>query len=143
MRKPLSPITLTDAAAERVKALLARHTGAAAGLRIGVKSKGCSGLSYNIEYADAKGPHDEVVETRASIFIDPQGDDVHPRQRGRLRGDKLQSGLRPAIRRTRRAAGCGEIVPRPGDRQGPSSLNDLRFRVPPEQPCRNSLFSLF
>ena len=49
MRKSLSPITLTDAAADRVKALLARHAGAAAGLRIGVKSKGCSGLSYSIE----------------------------------------------------------------------------------------------
>src|SRR5882724_115629 len=73
MRKPLSPITLTDAAADRVKALLARHDGAAAGLRIGVKSKGCSGLSYNIEYADAKGPHDEVVEDKGvTIFIDPK-----------------------------------------------------------------------
>lgn len=47
-------ITLTDAAANRVKAILAKAEKPVAGLRIGVKTKGCSGLSYFVEYADEK-----------------------------------------------------------------------------------------
>jgi iron-sulfur cluster assembly protein len=109
MRKPLSPITLTDAAADRVKALLARRDGGAAGLRIGVKSKGCSGLSYSIEYADAKGPHDEVVEDKGvTIFIDPKatlfilGSEVDYVE------DKLQSGFVFRNPNEKGRCGCGE-----------------------------------
>lgn len=109
MRKLLSPITLTDAAADRVKALLARQSGAAAGLRIGVKSKGCSGLSYSIEYADAKGPLDEVVEDKGvTIFIDPKatlfilGSEVDYVE------DKLQSGFVFRNPNEKGRCGCGE-----------------------------------
>ncbi|MGH6927640.1 MAG: HesB/IscA family protein [Dongiaceae bacterium] len=110
MRKLLSPITLTDAAADRVKALLARRDGAAAaGLRIGVKSKGCSGLSYSIEYADAKGPLDEVVEDKGvTIFIDPKatlfilGSEVDYVE------DKLQSGFVFRNPNEKGRCGCGE-----------------------------------
>jgi len=109
MRKPLSPITLTDAAADRVKALLARRSGGAAGLRIGVKSKGCSGLSYSIEYAEAKGPLDEVVEDKGvTIFIDPKatlfilGSEVDYVE------DKLQSGFVFRNPNEKGRCGCGE-----------------------------------
>src|SRR5215510_8920240 len=104
MRKPLSPIKLTDAAAERVKVLLARRDAPAAGLRIGVKSKGCSGLSYTIEYADAKNPLDEVV----AIFIDPKatlfiiGSEVDYVE------DKLQSGFVFRNPNEKGRCGCGE-----------------------------------
>jgi len=109
MRKPLSPIKLTDAAAERVKALLARREAPAAGLRIGVKSKGCSGLSYTIEYADAKNPLDEVVEDKGvTIFIDPKatlfiiGSEVDYVE------DKLQSGFVFRNPNEKGRCGCGE-----------------------------------
>jgi len=109
MRKRLNPITLTDAAADRVKALLARRDSAAAGLRIGVKSKGCSGLSYSIEYADAKGPLDEVVEDKGvTIFIDPKatlfilGSEVDYVE------DKLQSGFVFRNPNEKGRCGCGE-----------------------------------
>jgi iron-sulfur cluster assembly protein len=109
MRKPLSPITLTDSAAARAKALLARRSGAAAGLRIGVKSKGCSGLSYTIEYADAKAPLDEVVEDKGvTIFIDPKatlfilGSEVDYVE------DKLQSGFVFRNPNEKGRCGCGE-----------------------------------
>jgi iron-sulfur cluster assembly protein len=109
MRKPLSPITLTDAAADRVKALLARHAGAAAGLRIGVKSKGCSGLSYNIEYADAKGPHDEVVEDKGvTIFIDPKATMFILGSEVDYVEDKLQSGFVFRNPNEKGRCGCGE-----------------------------------
>jgi iron-sulfur cluster assembly protein len=99
---------LTDAAAERVKELLACRNGAA-GLRIGVKSKGCSGLSYSIEYADAKGPLDEVVEDKGvTIFIDPKatlfilGSEVDYVE------DKLQSGFVFRNPNEKGRCGCGE-----------------------------------
>ena len=68
---------LTDAAAERVRSLYARP-GAKKFLRIGVKTKGCSGLSYEMSYVDEPGPTDEVVtdqgltilvDRRASLFL--------------------------------------------------------------------------
>jgi iron-sulfur cluster assembly protein len=70
-------MTLTDAAAERVKALMAKGTEGGEGegvlgLRIGVKSRGCSGLSYFVEYAKEQKKFEEVVEDKGvKIFIDP------------------------------------------------------------------------
>ena len=70
MERPKA-ITLTDAAAERAKELLAMRESPAAGLRLGVDSKGCSGLSYKIEYTDEGMPLDEVVEEKGvTIYID-------------------------------------------------------------------------
>ena len=46
-------IRLTDAAADRVRALMARAEKPVFGLRIGVRARGCSGMSYVVEYADA------------------------------------------------------------------------------------------
>ena len=109
MRKRLSPITLTAAAAERVKALLARREGAAAGLRIGVKTKGCSGLSYTVEYADAKGPHDEVVEDKGvTIFIDPKATMFIIGSQVDYVEDKLQSGFVFRNPNEKGRCGCGE-----------------------------------
>jgi iron-sulfur cluster assembly protein len=65
-------LTLTDAAAERVKAIMARSATPVAGLRIGVKKGGCAGLEYTMEYAAAALPNDEVVEDKGvRILIDP------------------------------------------------------------------------
>ena len=70
-------MTLTDAAADRVKALVAKGQENAAedqilGLRVGVKSRGCSGLSYFVEYAKEQKRFEEVVEDKGvKIFIDP------------------------------------------------------------------------
>ena len=57
-------ITLTDAAADRVKALMAKAESGkqVLGLRVGVNSKGCSGLSYFVEYADERKHYEDVVE---------------------------------------------------------------------------------
>jgi iron-sulfur cluster assembly protein IscA len=68
-----TPITLTDAAAERVKAMLAKRGKPSAGIRIGVRTKGCSGMSYTLEYADEKSQFDEVVEQKGVVvMIDPK-----------------------------------------------------------------------
>ncbi|RZJ42316.1 MAG: iron-sulfur cluster assembly accessory protein [Brevundimonas sp.] len=64
-------ITLTDAAAARVKDLTASAEGAVVGLRVGIKNGGCAGQEYTFAFADAVGPLDEVVEDKgATVLID-------------------------------------------------------------------------
>src|SRR5216117_2946340 len=66
-------LSVTEAAAERIQALLAKRGKPSAGVRIGVRARGCSGLSYTLEYADEKGKFDEVVEDRGvTILVDPK-----------------------------------------------------------------------
>jgi iron-sulfur cluster assembly protein len=66
-------MTLTDAAATRVKDIIARADRPIAGVRVGVKNGGCAGMSYTMEYAEAKNPLDEVVEDKGvTVLIDPK-----------------------------------------------------------------------
>jgi iron-sulfur cluster assembly protein len=68
-----SPMSLTDSAAERIKALLSSRDKPGAYVRIGVNSKGCSGMSYTLEFADEKGPFDEIVKAKGvNLLIDPK-----------------------------------------------------------------------
>lgn len=72
-REPPKVVRLTEAAAERVKAIMADAEKAYAGLRVGVRNGGCAGQEYVLEYAEAAGPLDEVVEDRGvRIFIEPK-----------------------------------------------------------------------
>lgn len=65
-------ITLTEAAAERAKQLLARSEKPVLGLRVGINTRGCSGLSYIVEYAEEQKKFEDVVEDKGvRIFIDP------------------------------------------------------------------------
>ena len=64
---------LTDNAAQQVKNLLAERGKPSIGVRVGVKSGGCSGLKYFVEYADAKNPFDEIIQDKGvTILIDPK-----------------------------------------------------------------------
>ena len=66
-------VSLTEAAAERVREIIAAAEKAYAGLRVGVKNGGCAGQEYTLEYAEAANPFDEVVEDRGvTIFVDPK-----------------------------------------------------------------------
>ena len=66
-------LSVTDAAAERIQALLAERGKPSVGVRVGVRSRGCSGLSYTLEYADEKGKFDEIVEDKGvTILVDPK-----------------------------------------------------------------------
>lgn len=67
----MQAMRLTDAAAERVKALMASAGKSAGGLRVGVKKGGCAGMEYTMEFVDAPARFDEVVEDRdVRLFID-------------------------------------------------------------------------
>ena len=64
---------LTDAAAMRIKDVMARADRPVAGVRVGVKNGGCAGMEYTMEYADQVRPSDEVVEDKGvKILVDPK-----------------------------------------------------------------------
>ena len=68
----LPVLTLTEAAAERARHLMAKTDKPILGLRVGVKTRGCSGLSYFVEYAEDQKKFEEVVEDKGvRIFIEP------------------------------------------------------------------------
>ena len=68
---PFQVITMTDAAATRVREIVASRD-AAAGLRLGIKKGGCAGMEYTMEVAAEPGPMDEVVEQDgARVMIAP------------------------------------------------------------------------
>ncbi len=64
---------LTEAAAHRIKDVMARAVTPVAGVRVGVKNGGCAGMEYTMEYAEAANPTDEVVEDKGvKIMVDPK-----------------------------------------------------------------------
>ena len=66
-------LSLTDAAAQRVKAIMSSKGSSVAGLKIGIKKGGCAGMEYTMEWAESAGKFDEVVEQDgARVIIDPQ-----------------------------------------------------------------------
>jgi len=66
-------MTLTDAAADRIRELTGRADKPIAGLRVGVKNGGCAGMAYTVEYADEVKTSDEVVEDKGvKVLIDPK-----------------------------------------------------------------------
>ena len=64
-------ITLSDKAAKRIKEILSKDQ-SSSGVRIGVKSGGCAGMSYVMEYAKDKNLSDELIEDKGvKVFVDP------------------------------------------------------------------------
>ena len=75
--KPRRPrpkvVTLTDAAAARMREIMDAADGKFIGVRIGVKNGGCAGMEYVMEYATEKAPLDETVEENGiRVLIDPK-----------------------------------------------------------------------
>jgi iron-sulfur cluster assembly protein len=72
-RERPKPVRLTEAAAARVRQIMAGADGKYRGVRVGVKNGGCAGMSYTMDYAEEARPFEEVVEDRdVKIFIDPK-----------------------------------------------------------------------
>ena len=65
-------ITLSDNAANRIKEIMYNDETKSVGVRVGVKSGGCAGMSYVMEYAKEINPTDEIIEDKGvKVFIDP------------------------------------------------------------------------
>ena len=102
-------IQLTEAAAQRVQALLDKRGKPSIGIRIGVRSKGCSGLSYTLEYADKKEPMDELVEQHGvTVLIDPKATLFILGTEMDYVEEKLQSGFVFRNPNEKGRCGCGE-----------------------------------
>ena len=107
--RALPPLmTLTDVAAERLRALYAKGEEGRL-LRIGVRTKGCSGLSYDMSWVDGPGPGDEVVkdkgltvlvDRKASLFLIGTVMDYEVK--------KLTSGFTSTNPNEKGRCGCGE-----------------------------------
>ncbi len=104
-------LTLTDAAAQRVKAIMASKGPAVAGLKIGVKKGGCAGMEYTMEWAESAGKFDEIVEQDgARVIIDPQAVLYLLGTEMDYKVDKLSAQFVFNNPNQSSACGCGESV---------------------------------
>jgi iron-sulfur cluster assembly accessory protein len=102
-------MTLTDAAAARVKALIGQSETPVVGLRVGVKARGCSGMSYFVEYAEKELPFEEIVEDKGvRILIDPAATMFLIGSEMDYQEDKLQTGFVFSNPNEKGRCGCGE-----------------------------------
>lgn len=110
MARERPPImTLSDAAAARVKQLMSTREKEAVGIRIGVRKGGCSGLSYTMEIATEKKPLEEVVEAKGvKVLIDPMAMMFLLGTQMDYKEDKLASGFTFSNPNEKGRCGCGE-----------------------------------
>ena len=102
---------LTDAAAERIRALQAASGKEVEAVRIGVKNGGCAGMEYTMEYAEARKPHDEVIEDKGvTLLIDPTAVMFLLGTEMDYRTDRMRSGFVFNNPNQTSACGCGELV---------------------------------
>ena len=112
-------LSLTDASAERVKAIMARSETPVAGLRVGVKKGGCAGMEYTLEYAAEVRPIDEVVEDKGvRILIEPSAILFLLGTEMDFKSDKLTSGFVFNNPNQTSACGCGTSVEIRAAREG-------------------------
>ncbi len=102
---------LTDAAALRIKDVMARADRPVAGVRVGVKNGGCAGMEYTMEYADAVQPTDEVVVDKGvKILVDPKAVLFLLGTEMDYKADKLSAQFVFNNPNQTGACGCGESV---------------------------------
>ena len=101
-------ITLTESAAKHVRSYLAKR-GKGVGLRLGVRTSGCSGMAYKLEFADAVNPEDHKFESNGvTVLVDPkslpylQGTELDYAREGLNEGFKFRN---PNVKDE---CGCGE-----------------------------------
>ncbi|WP_088343056.1 MULTISPECIES: Fe-S cluster assembly scaffold SufA [Rhodomicrobium] len=104
-------LTLTDAAAARVKQIMASTDEPVLGLRVGVKKGGCAGMEYTMEYVQSQKPHEDMVEDKGvKIFIEPKAILFLLGTEMDFRTEKLTSGFVFNNPNQTSACGCGESV---------------------------------
>lgn len=109
IRPKLDIITLTESAANRVKELINIRNKPTAGIRIKITTKGCSGLSYALEYVDEIEKLDEVVETGdVKVYIDPKAILFLIGSEMDYEEGKMQSGFIFKNPNEKSKCGCGE-----------------------------------
>jgi iron-sulfur cluster assembly protein len=109
VRKAKAPLTLSPSAVKRVKSLMERAEKPVLGIRVGVTNKGCSGHSYQVEYATEARPLEEVIEQEgARVYIDPLALMFIIGSTMDFVEGKLQSGFTFTNPNAKSQCGCGE-----------------------------------
>ncbi len=104
-------MSLTDAAATRIRAIMANTDKPLVGVRVGVKNGGCAGMEYTLEYAEHRQPLDEVVEDKgAQVLVDPKAVLFLLGTTMDFEVGKLKSGFVFRNPNQTSACGCGESV---------------------------------
>jgi iron-sulfur cluster assembly protein len=104
-----APLTVTTAAAARVRELVARATKPVLGVRVGVKKAGCSGMRYQVEYVEEAGAFEDVVEADgARVYIDPMAVMFLLGSEMDYEDTKMQSGFVFRNPNATGQCGCGE-----------------------------------
>ncbi len=107
MAEPI--IKLTDAAAARVKDIMSRADEGVVGLRVGLSTRGCSGLSYVVEYAEEARQFEEVIEDKGvRVFVDPAATMFLIGATMDYREGKFESGFVFDNPNAKGTCGCGE-----------------------------------
>ena len=102
---------LTEAAAERIKAVMAKAERPIAAVRVGVKNGGCAGMSYFMEYAESVNPLDEVIEDKGvKVLIDPKAVLFLLGSQMDFKVDRLSATFAFSNPNETSACGCGESV---------------------------------
>lgn len=111
-RRPRPQVmTLTDAAAERVRELMENSGGAVSGLRVGVKNGGCAGMAYTMDKVEDVNPADEVVSDKGvTVYVDPKAVLFLLGTQMDYEVTKLKSGFVFNNPNQTSACGCGESV---------------------------------
>jgi iron-sulfur cluster assembly protein len=104
-------MSVTDAAAARVKEIVAAADKPIVGVRVGVKNGGCAGMAYTMEFAEAVAANDEVVEDKGvKLLIDPKALLFLLGAQMDFKVDKLSSTFVFKNPNETSACGCGESV---------------------------------
>jgi iron-sulfur cluster assembly protein len=104
-------MTLTEAAAARVRQIMAGNSAPVAGLRIGVKNGGCAGMEYTMQWAETQNPLDEIVEDKGvKVLIDPKAVLFLLGTVMDFKVEPLKSGFVFNNPNQTSACGCGESV---------------------------------
>ena len=101
-------ITLTEKAADHVRTFLAKR-GKGVGLRVGVRTSGCSGLAYKLEFADAVQPEDHQFESHGvKLYVDPKSLQYIDGTELDYTREGLNEGFKFRNPRVKDECGCGE-----------------------------------
>ena len=122
---------LTEAAARRIRDIMAKADKPVAGVRVGVKNGGCAGMAYTMEFAEAASPTDEVVEDKGvRILIDPKAVLFLLGTEMDFKTDKLSAQFVFNNPNQTSACGCGELVElTPATDDGPFGRSALTAAV--------------
>lgn len=123
-------MTMTDAAAERVKAIVANANQPVEGIRVGIKKGGCAGMEYTVELVDAPSAKDDLIEAGgARVYVAPEAVLFLLGTQMDYETTKLRSGFVFNNPNQTSACGCGESVElKPADLEALAKRGDAVVR---------------